>query len=76
MKNKLSGEFIEKEFGHAFFFRAAEPNQFGATHEIETADGFRYANIKKTVAYVVVDEAADGSAVFSRWSISNYKEHT
>jgi hypothetical protein len=72
------GEFTEVEYGNHFTYRKIHPmhtwaiNQ-GCTHEVEVADGsIRFAIVKKTVAYVVVDEAPDGTAVFDKWQIKRH----
>ncbi len=36
---------------------------------------FRWAKVLRTVAYVVTDEAADGSPITERWEISAHKEY-
>jgi len=38
--------------------------------------GYRYAKVMKTVAYVVVDEDDDGQPVVEKWYIKNNKEYT
>jgi len=35
--------------------------------------GWRYANVKKTVAYIVVDEDDYGQPVIEKWSIKNHR---
>lgn len=35
----------------------------------------RCARVLKTVAYVVVDEAADGSPVVEKWAIANFRKY-
>lgn len=35
----------------------------------------RFAKVLKTVAYVVVDEAADGSPVVEKWAIKSHREY-
>jgi len=35
--------------------------------------GWRYANVKKTVAYIVVDEDDHGQPVIEKWSIKNHR---
>jgi hypothetical protein len=69
------GEFTEVEHGHIFTYRKIEDrhyNPYGVTHMIDVLDGIRYAIVKKTVAYVVVDEAPDGRAVFNKWKIKKH----
>lgn len=65
--------FKEKEFGR--YFTAQETTDewalsHGLTHEYVSEGGYRrYLKLLKTVAYVAVDEADDGSAVLERWEI-------
>lgn len=35
--------------------------------------GWRYALVKKTVAYIVVDEDDSGRAVIEKWSIKGHR---
>ena len=35
--------------------------------------GWRYANVKKTVAYIVVDEDDHGQPVIEKWTIKNHR---
>ena len=35
--------------------------------------GWRYANVKKTVAYIVVDEDEYGQPVIEKWAIKNHR---
>jgi hypothetical protein len=72
------GEFFLKETGKYFTFRPTN-NQWalehGLTHEIDVLDGIRFGIVKKTAAYVAVDEAADGSPVGQSWCISRRKNY-
>jgi len=43
------------------------------THKLWTLDGYRYALIKKTVAYIVVDEDDAGLPVIEKWDIKQHK---
>jgi len=76
----ILGMFHEKEFGGLFEFsknpvRAVwdgvdYPHLVWVnSHNPET----RYAIVKKTVAYVIVDEDDEGNAVVEKWNI---KEHS
>jgi hypothetical protein len=70
---KNVGEFQEKDHHRHFTYRPttdAWALQNNLTHEIDVLDGFRFARILKTVAYVAVDEAADGSPVIEKWSLA------
>jgi hypothetical protein len=50
----------------------------GATHDILLQNGEvrRACRLLKTVAYVFVDEAADGSPVVEKWLIRNCSQYT
>lgn len=39
-------------------------------HEVDVLDGTRSAVVRKTVAYVAVDEDAHGNPVLERWTIT------
>ena len=71
---KTIGMFREKEHGNWFEYRLTEDEwalKQGLTHEIAIAYGEkRYAQVKKTVVYVAVDEDEYGKAVIEKWSIS------
>lgn len=83
------GEFTEQDYGKVFTYRKAkehekrqhlvdadadsEYNPYGLPYLVDVLDGTRFAFVKKTVAYVCVDEDADGQPVFERWSIKQHK---
>lgn len=79
--SKAIGGFEEKEFGKFFEYRISDGNtprqgtygiDNGFTHEIAICDGsVRFANVKKTVAYVIVDEDEFGNPVIEKWKIKN-----
>lgn len=73
---KTLGMFQEKEHGHWFEYRLTTNEwalEQGLTHEIAVAYGEkRYAQVKKTVVYVAVDENEHGKAVIVKWSISRH----
>ena len=70
-------QFREKEYDHLFEF--AENDDWFADeypHKIFVGnDETRIGLVKKTVAYVVVDEGDDGSPVVQKWSIKNFREY-
>lgn len=66
-----TGEFQEKDYGKWFTYRASE-NTFGLPHEIDVLDGTRFAKVMKTVAYVAVDEDADGNPVLEKWDLKKH----
>ena len=81
-KNPI-GSFVEREFGQSFEYSDNELDVFdtelfphviwvgGAVND----QGFRFANVKKTVAYVVADEDENGKPVVVRWDIKKHKEY-
>ena len=64
------------------FFEYADRNKVepdwveGHPYVIFLSDGsYRYAGIRKTVAYVVVDENEYGHPVIEKWQIKQHKSH-
>jgi len=45
-------------------------------HRVFTCDGDRAALVKKTVAYVVIDETADGAPVVEKWALVSPRAYT
>ena len=76
-----AGCFFEKEFGHFFEYdslsgRADYPHRVWVTtprHGIDS--GYRDAIVKKTVVYIVVDEADGGGDVVEKWQINSRQEY-
>ena len=71
------GQFRERTGGHWFFYKSnctGEMRDF--PHLVRVSDdpindwGFRFARVLKTVAYVVVDEGADGQPIVEKWSLT------
>jgi hypothetical protein len=48
-------------------------NSWRFPHKLITNDGFRYANIKKTVAEIAIDEDEYGQPVVEKWQIYSHK---
>ena len=64
------GSFIEKEFKHEFTYRVTKDKwaiEQGYKHEIDVATSaeIRFANVKKTVAYVL-----SGDGVEQKWLLA------
>ena len=64
------------------FFEYANRTEFDGDwaedhpHIIFMSDGsVRYATIKKTVAYVVIDEAIDGNPITEHWAIKRHRQY-
>ena len=73
-----SGEFFLKETGKYFTFRPTNNPwaiKNGLTHEIDVLDGIRFGIVKKTSAYVAVDEDEFGHSVGQCWIISRRKNY-
>lgn len=79
------GAFIEKSVGNLFEYTAdSDSSEF--PHRVWVADdrniipglesGWRYGLVKKTVAYLVVDEDEYGKPVIEKWSIKNHKTYS
>lgn len=73
--NIVKGQFREKVFGKLFEFGDTELSPFeGFNQLVCVADhSYRYCNIKKTVAYIVVDEDDNGNPVVQKWNINSLK---
>jgi hypothetical protein len=77
LTSDIIGYFIEKDYSRPFEYMANTDMYsskyphlvYVGPHGSET----RYARVKKTVVYVAVDEASDGSFVEEKWFI---KKHT
>tara|TARA_R100000951_G_scaffold102070_1_gene93997 strand:- start:606 stop:899 length:294 start_codon:yes stop_codon:yes gene_type:complete len=78
------GSFVEKLVGkdHEYSANTDLESGWSATwdqfakefpHKLWTLDGFRYARILKTVAYIVVDEDEYGNPVVQKWNIKRHK---
>lgn len=69
------GEFQELEFKKYFEFKAADADSWGSKkgYPYQIAVGplgeTRFADIKKTVVYVVIDEDENGNPVTEKWAI-------
>ena len=72
----LLGEFVEKEFGHYFHYSVNDdmdmPDFAKYPHKVWVGGidhQYRYAEVKKTVAYIVTDEDEYGKPVIEKWLI-------
>ena len=85
------GSFVEKSVGLTHEYSLIEEkDKFhgwgGAWHmykhklwireDLWTQTGYRYALIKKTVAYIVVDEDDAGLPVIEKWDIKQHYKYT
>tara|TARA_Y100000389_G_scaffold31859_1_gene27019 strand:+ start:15537 stop:15809 length:273 start_codon:yes stop_codon:yes gene_type:complete len=77
------GVFTEKDVGNMFEFSKNEESQFNDyPHKVWVGGkgvcgmtGWRYALVKKTVAYIVVDEDEHGNPVTEKWQIKGKKDY-
>ncbi len=72
------GSFVEKSVGktHEYTFIGDDGLLWMGEvypHRLWTLDGFRYARILKTVAYIIVDEDEYGLPVIEKWDIKQHK---
>jgi hypothetical protein len=77
----IIGSFIEKDEGNLFEF-SANPLESGVTDEwphlvwVNSRNPeTRYALVKKTVAYIVVDQDADGNDQVEKWALKQHREY-
>ena len=80
------GRFVEREVGNYFEY-SVNDDDFDFCKEfahkvwvggVVNDQGYRYANVKKTVAYVCVDEDEFGAPVVEKWDVKNnvaYQPH-
>ena len=77
------GVFVEKDTGNHFEYSVNDTGYFpDAPHKVWVGGegvagmwGWRYANVKKTVAYVCVDEDADSMPVIEKWKLKKNTEY-
>ena len=73
------GSFIEKDCNLTHDYGLNEDDMTGTweqfPHVLFTNDGIRYANVKKTVAYIAVNEDKYGAPVVEKWSIRSLVEY-
>ena len=75
---KPIGRFIEKETGIPFEYSLnddALPFAENFPHKVWVLDGYRYANVKKTVAYIVLGEDDLGQPVVTKWDITGHRKY-
>ena len=83
-KATIIGIFDEKEYGNYFefshndddllsYFGKEFPHKVWVTNASSDDRGYRYATVKKTVAYVVIDEDDNGEPVIEKWNIKGHR---
>ena len=81
------GAFVEKDAGNTFEYSVNDEPLKGFSedfpHKVWVGGGdvcgmtgFRFANVKKTVAVIVVDEDEFGLPVVEKWYIKNQREYS
>lgn len=80
------GQFVEKDTGNYFEYSLNDDdvdfiNKEHYPHKVWVGgegvcgmSGYRYANVKKTVAYIIVDED-EGGPILERWFLKSNKEY-
>ena len=82
------GVFVEKDHGNTFEFSINNEQDVYSQSLVENYphkvwvgsgqiggdSGWRYANVKKTVAYIIVDED-EGGPVLERWYIKQRRDY-
>jgi len=79
---KPIGVFVEKDTGNYFEYSKNDDNPYnGYRHKVWVGGegvcgmwGYRYANVKKTVCYIAVDEDMNG-AVVEKWYLKSNREY-
>ena len=77
------GVFVEKDVGNHFEYSLNDERGSWCDfpHKIWVGglvndQGYRYGTVKKTVAYVAVDEDDTGMPVLEKWNIKKHKEYS
>ena len=77
------GVFVEKDVGNHFEYslNGERESWCDFPHKIWVGglvndQGYRYGTVKKTVAYVAVDEDDMGMPVLEKWNIKKHKEYS
>jgi hypothetical protein len=78
------GVFVEKDVGN-FFEYSHNDDPVSVCEDfphkvwvggVVNDQGWRYANVKKTVAYIVTDEDEFGLPVIEKWDIKKHREYS
>jgi len=73
------GSFVEKSVGKTHEYSLIGDDGLlwlgeEYPHKLWTLDGYRYARVLKTVAYIVVDEDEYGLPVVQKWKIKQHRK--
>ena len=80
------GQFREADHGHTFEYSAPKEGEFQPFREYPSKvyvggsgaggdQGFRWAKVLQTVAYIVTDEDANGNPVVEKWNIRGHRRY-
>ena len=78
------GVFVEKEVGNYFEYSVNDDPLNNCNEDclhkiwvggLVNDQGYRYGTVKKTVAYIVVDEDEYGLPVIEKWNLKSNKEY-
>ena len=79
---RVLGSFVERDHGKRFEFAERDPVRvFGFAPDfphsvfVGPLSEERAALVMRTVAYIVTDEAADGSPVVEKWEIKSRRDY-
>ena len=79
------GCFDEKEYGNPFEYSVNNDPLNNVNEDclhkiwigdVVHAQGYRYGTVKKTVAYIVVDEDEFGLPVIEKWNIKRHRNYS
>jgi hypothetical protein len=75
---RVLGAFVEKDYGVSFEYATRKYMDIWSDYPHRIAvgpngDETRVGKVLKTVAYIVIDEDADGNPVVEKWTIKNHR---
>ena len=74
-----AGEFQEREYSNWFTYLITQNEwalSHGLTHEVDVANGVRFAIVKKSVCHVATNEGDSGAPVLEVWQLKKYSVYT
>ena len=75
----ILGSFVEKDVRGMHEYSPNTDEMTGSwdfPHILHTLDGYRYARVLKTVAYIAVDEDEYGQPVVEKWNITSHRTYS
>ena len=78
IENKsVIGSFYERDFGKCFEYSANNTGMYSSfPHIVYVLDGFRFATVFKTVAYIATDEHDEHGLACEKWAIKDHNIYT